>query len=346
MAMTSPVQQLATAQRSVPPKPGDAVAPARVRYATLFDSRYLSRGLAMLASLQPFMRAEDEIVVLAMDDPAERALDALRQRNWRVVRLPALDDAELLASEATRGRREFIWTCTPAFSRWLMRTSSDGEMVVYLDADLLFFADPRSLLDELADDGNILIHEHRFSAERAGWEATAGRFNVGMIGFRVGAEAGACVERWRAQTIERCELDPKNGYCADQGYLNEWPSLYPGVRIMRNIGGGVAPWNVNRYRVEQRDRSPTVDDRPVVFFHYHALERLIEPRFGFIAVCPSLGYSFPRETLKAFYRPYARSIRRIEKDLLAKGYDSEGDRVRHWLDIMIGLVRGRYVSAM
>lgn len=317
----------------------------RVRYTTLFDSRYLSRGLAMLESIEPHLKIGDEIVVLAMDDRAESVLNSVKRASWRIARIESLGDCELLASEKTRERREFIWTCTPALSRWMIRTSSEGEIVVYLDADLLFFADPRLLLDELGDSGNILIHEHRFSAERAGWEATAGRFNVGMIAFRVGDEARACVERWRTQTIERCELDPKNGYCADQGYLNEWPSLYPGVRVMQNIGGGVAPWNVNQYRVGQRDGGgPTVDGQPIVFFHYHALERLIEPRFGFIAVCPSFGYSFPRGTLNAIYRPYARSIRKIEEGLLESGCDSEGDRVRHWLDIAIGLVRGRYVS--
>jgi len=315
-----------------------------VRFCTLFDSRYLTRGVAMISSLAPYLRDGDAMIVLAMDDATEQAIRG--QDKVRVVRVESLDDAELLALQRTRAAREFCWTCTPALARWMVRNGVAGDVVVYLDADLLFFDDPRVLLDELEDGGNVLIHEHRYSPDKAHFEPTSGRFNVGLVAFRAGTEACACVERWRAQTIEKCELDPANGYCGDQGYLNEWPSLYSGLRIMRNIGGGVAPWNVNQYRVGGTSDRPTVDGQPVVFFHYHALETLIEPRFGFVAVHPSLGYAFPRRTREIFYRPYAKLIRCIEEELSHRGFTFDGDRVRPWLDVLIGLVCGRYVRAV
>ncbi|MDB5600541.1 MAG: hypothetical protein JWN71_2585 [Xanthobacteraceae bacterium] len=316
----------------------------KVRYCTLFDTRYTTRGLTMLSSLMPFLRDGDEIVVLAMDDGAARILGQSGYEALTVVRVDALQDRELLDVRETRARREFCWTCTPAFTAWMVNNTANGDIVVYLDADLMFFADPRILLDELSDGGNILIHEHRYSSDKAHFASTNGRFNVGFVAFRVGDESRACVTRWRAQTIERCELDPENGYCGDQGYLDEWPARYSGLRVMRNIGGGVAPWNVNQYQVRQNGAGPTVDGEPVVFFHYHALETIVEPHQGFVAVHPSAGYAFTHGTLKFLYRPYARRIRQADDDVAGMNEPNENDRIRHWLDIAIGRVLGRYVG--
>lgn len=315
----------------------------KVRYCTLFDQRYLTRGLAMLASIDPYLRDGDEICVLAMDDHVERALAEMGRPRWRTVRIETMQDAELLAVRETRPAREFCWTCTPALAAWMVRESDDGDVVVYLDADLVFFGDPRELIDELDDGGSVLIHEHRYSPDKAHFERTSGRFNVGLVAFNVGDEARACVAHWRTQVIERCELDPENGYCGDQGYLDAWPVLYSGVRILKNIGGGVAPWNINQYKVGERDGRPTVDGQSVVFFHYHAMETLIDPRFGFVAITPSRGYSFPRNTLRVFYRPYARQIRKIDDEVGRRGFEIEGDGVRNWIDLVIGVALGRYV---
>src|SRR5262249_30070960 len=153
---------------------------------------------------------------------------------------PELQDGELDLAERQRPRREFCWTCTPALSAWMVRNSADGDIVIYLDADLLFFDDPRLLLEELATGGSVLIHEHRFSPDRIQFEPSSGRFNVGFVAFQVGDEARQIAEDWRAQTIKCCILDPDKGLCGDQGYLTAWPDHYPNVRVMRNIGGGVA----------------------------------------------------------------------------------------------------------
>jgi hypothetical protein len=316
------------------------------RFCTLFDVKYLARGLAMISSIMPYLRHDDEIVVLAMDDTTEGVLHKLKNERLRVVRIESLEDAELLGLQAQRPAREFCWTCTPALAHWMVNTSSEGEFVVYLDADLLFFGDPRVLLAELFGGGNVLVHEHRFSPDRAHYQATSGRFNVGLVAFRVGAEARTCVERWRAQTLERCELDPENGHCGDQGYLNEWPSLYSGLRILKNIGGGVAPWNVNQYRVGKKGRLPTVNEQPVVFYHYHAIERVVEPRFNLVALNPANGYTFPPQTNKIFYKPYAREIAKAERTMVANGLTVSSDRDRpcRWLDFMRAVYRrGEYI---
>ena len=280
------------------------------RFCTLFDVNYAARGLVMLESLARHHPQPFEVYVLALDEGAHRLAQQLGRGAWRVLAIADLGDDELMALQGVRPHREFCWTCTPALSDYLVRTGAAGDDVCYLDADMMFFADPQVLIDELEADGSILIHEHRYSANMSDWETSAGRFNVGFVGFRIGEEAQRCTGRWRAQVIEKCVRDPENGYCGDQGYLNEWPQLYPGLRIMANIGGGVAPWNVAQYEVRDGGCGPCVDGVPVVFYHYHALRAVVLGRLGMIAALPSLGYSFSRDVHRHLYMPYARRLRR------------------------------------
>jgi hypothetical protein len=298
-----------------------------VRYCTLFDRNYATRGLVMLDSLRANCDPSDEIVVLALDQESKRLVEAVDGSDVRVIELADMEDAELLAVEKARPRREFCWTCTPALSAWMARRSALDDVVIYVDADLMFFRDPRVLLQELHDGGSMLIHEHRFSADRVAWEPDSGRFNVGFVAFRIGDEARRCVELWRAQTIECCERDPARGLCGDQHYLTEWPELYPSLRIMHNIGGGVAPWNVNQYRVARDEEGPTVNGWPIVFYHYHALSTLHDPSLKFIEVEPANGYDIPLETREYIYRPYVRRLGEITYQAIGARFPVLADKV-------------------
>lgn len=314
-----------------------------VRYCTLFDRRYATRGLVMLESLDRYRQPGDEVTVLSLDEQSRALVERVGDGRWRAVAVEDLGDDELRALRATRPVREFCWTCTPALSAWMVRKTYEGDTVVYVDADLMFFKNPHVLLEELGERGSVLIHEHRFSPDRMPFELTSGRFNVGFVAFRVGAEARACVEHWRAQTIERCELDPANGYCGDQGYLNEWPARYPNVRVMCNIGGGVAPWNVNQYSVGENGGGPMVDGVPVVFFHYHALKFVLPLGLGIVAVEPAHGYEFSRQVISAFFRPYMRRMRHAIRQAARGGLKVEPDRAVNWRELLIGIRRARYI---
>jgi hypothetical protein len=323
---------------------GSDVTPT-LHFCTLFDSKYASRGLTMLESLAEHMREPYHVTILAMDAAIPDLITRVGRPEWKVSTVASLGDAEFAALEAFRPRREYCWTAAPVLCDALVRCSAPGSFVVYVDADLLFYDDPRLLLGELEPDGQILIHEHRYSRDRTQWEATSGRFNVGFLAFRVGDEARACTARWRQQVFEKCELDPDNGYCGDQGYLNEWPSLYPGLRIMCNIGGGVAPWNLADYRPSGSARLPRVDGKDLVFFHYHSFRTVAAGALGFVAAQPAYGYGFPRRVNRLFFATYARRVRRSAEKLRRAGLPIVADEVVSLRQAMRSVVSGRYLLA-
>jgi hypothetical protein len=295
-----------------------------IHFFTVFDRNYAARGLVMLDSLRRVSRRPIRTVVLALDEDAYRVAGGHADE---VLRIEDLADTDFLAVKSTRSHEEFCWTCAPVLSHYMLKRTPPGDFAVYVDADLYFYADPEVLIAEMAGDKNILIHPHRFSPDRTAWEATAGTFNVGFVGFRASNEAMACATRWRQQVLDLCIKDPEKGLCGDQGYLNEWPSLYSGLRIMQNIGGGTAPWNVNAYRVAGTSDLPTVDEQPIVFFHFHQLRIVDGGKHRFLGAIYATGYDFPPDVERYIYRSYVEQLQRQTFALARLGIPTRSDLV-------------------
>jgi len=293
------------------------IAP-KYSFCTLFDRNYASRGLALYHSLRRHCGGDFQLTVLCMDEDVRTALSALDLPQVRLWQVEDIGDKELLALHGVRPMREFCWTCPGPLMLALLAEGGAGSVVSYLDADLAFFSDIRPVYDELGDK-DILIHGHNFAPSYAFHEKLSGTFNVGVIAVRNSDQGLACLSRWRSQNIEMCVLDLEQGYCGDQKYLDEWPSLYPGLMILRHVGGGVAPWNMDAHTVTERNGQVMIDDAPLIFFHYHALRVVLGglwPRWGAI---PSIGYDANRAVRRLIYQPYICALRRAHRDLARVG---------------------------
>ena len=98
-----------------------------------------------------------------------------------------------------------------------------------------------------------------------------------------------------------------------QTCLDNWINLFNGVRSLENKGAGVAPWNVNRYNVSLKNNQVFVDDRPIIFYHFHEYGRYSDGRY-------ELGnYPFSKQAIKLIYRKYINVIHDVES--LVKNID-------------------------
>lgn len=295
-------------------------------FCTLFDSNYATRGLSLYRSLERHCRNDFLLTILCIDEDVFQALARLNLPRVRLWRVEDIGDAELLALRQTRPRREFCWTCPGPLMLSLLGEAGPGSVVTYLDADLYFFSDIKPIYDELGD-GDILIHGHNFAPQYESYAKASGIFNVGLISVRNSAQGNACLTRWRAQNIEKCVLDPENGYCGDQMYLDEWPSLYPGLVILRHPGGGVAPWNIEAHDVGEQDGQVTIDGHPLIFYHFHALRIVLGGNWGRWFAIPSVGYNFKADVRRLVYRPYVRALRGAFGEIKSAGLVASALRI-------------------
>jgi hypothetical protein len=222
----------------------------------------------------------------------------------------------------------------------LLAEAGPGSVVAYLDADLAFFSDIKPIYDELGDR-NILIHGHNFAPAYAAYAQSSGIFNVGLVAVRNSAEGIGCLTRWRAQNVEMCVLDPEQGYCGDQKYLDEWPSLYPGLVILRHVGGGVAPWNMEAHTATEQSGQVMIDGAPLIFFHYHALRVVLGARWPRWVAIPSIGYDAVEAVRRLIFQPYIRALRLAHRDLARAGLKQSSLRMP-WKQLP-GFVRRRKI---
>jgi hypothetical protein len=278
-----------------------------ITLCTLFDFRFAIQGITMIESVERHTSASINWVTLALDAETYDYLTKLQKENLRVLRFEDLEDQDLQNLFGVRPWGEICWTSAACLLSYCLKNSRADELVAYIDADCFFFQDFLEFLKYAEPRQRIFIHEHRFSEDRAEWLAKSGRFNVGVVAGFKSDEFDRCVTRWREQVIDDCSVNQELGKCGDQSYLNEWPNLYQNLRIVDLKGAGVAPWNLNNYRLGVRETGPTVDGESIIFFHFHGLKFAHIGKWVWLYfIAP--GYSLRQNPNREIYRIYLKHL--------------------------------------
>lgn len=271
-------------------------------FCTLFDSNYLVRGLSLYKSLLD-TKDDFELYVFAFDEAAYQMLIKLALPKMKVISLDEFEDERLLKIKQTRTRGEYCWTCS-CFSILHMLKHYDVSEVTYIDSDIFFFASPNLLLDEFHKSGmDVLITEHRYTDEYD-QTATSGKYCVQFMTFKNNANGLKVLNWWCDRCEEWCYARAEDGKFGDQKYLDDWTERFDGVHVLRHLGGGVAPWNIQQYKVTS---GPCVNDIPVVFYHFHALRWLCFDKFDLSH------YKLQGEARENLYYPYVDCLKSIAR---------------------------------
>ena len=241
-------------------------------YCTLFDVNYLTRGITLYRSLEQQSSKDFRLWAFCMDEPTETVLRRLELPSLEVVPLTSLEahDPTLRGTKDDRTQVEYCWTATPAVCRYVLETEPSAESVTYLDADLMFFDDPRLLFDEIADNA-VAITPHRYAPPYQAKEETSGTYNVSWVTFTRDEDGLAALAWWHERCIEWCYARYEDGKLGDQKYLESFPTLFRRVHALEQPGAGLAPWNVSAHELSGDDGAVRVDGRPLVFYHFHSL---------------------------------------------------------------------------
>jgi hypothetical protein len=273
-------------------------------YCTLFDKNYTVQALAMAESLS--RHGPCRLYALCMDEPSYGLLKRLDQSYVEPIHVRAVETPEIRTVRERMTAGQYCWTWQPLLCAHLLDTRA-LDLVTYLEADSLFFSSPEPLFTELGDRSVSLV-PHRYAR---GHDQTrvSGAYCVQFNAFRTGAAARAVLEYWKEACFQYSK--DRTHRLPGQTCLDAVPDRFPGVRVLAHLGAGVAPWNVARFRIAACDGVPTVDEVPVVFYHYHQFAWL--PAGGHYYG----NYPLPAPAVEAFYRPYARALEAVRETVLA-----------------------------
>ncbi len=271
---------------------------------TLFDSNYLSRGLACYESLVDSCK-KFHLYVFAFDELSFRILTDLNLDSVTVIPLKDFESKELLSVKPLRTRGEYCWTCTP-FTIDHVLINYGHDHCTYIDADLFYYKDPQILLNQMGEN-SVLITPHYYTP-KYDQSRTSGVFCVQHVVFKNDSRGLIVLDWWKAACMDWCYAHFEDGKFGDQKYLDTWPTKFEGIYVSENIGEGVAPWNIQQWKKTQQDN--------IIFYHYHALS--LHPWIAFLGF-----YEFPAWVGGSLYKPYIEKLRAIDNKLLKyEGYKS------------------------
>lgn len=244
---------------------------------TLYNSLYLDKGLVLYDSLCKCAK-DFKLYVLCMDDKCYDALKDLKQEHHIPVRLSDFEkgDVALLEAKGNRPMGEYCWTCTSSFIRYVLKHYGE-ECCTYIDADMYFYDDPRVLIDEMLDARkSVMVVPHRFSEDKKRLAATVGTYCVEFNTFLNAPESLEVLEYWRRRCLECCSNIGDGIHWGDQKYLEELVAKYDCVYSCKNLGAGIAPWNISSYQgIEGGEKvvifKPTKQRIDIIFYHYQGL---------------------------------------------------------------------------
>lgn len=138
------------------------------------------------------------------------------------------------------------------------------------------------------------------------------------------------LNRWYNQCVEWCYRRYEDGKLGDQKYLDDWASTYPNVHVLKNIGGGIGPWNVGRYtfqkennRIMMREHETNIE-ASVIFYHFHSMKYFDKD----VIKLANTVYYLPGTNISLLYKEYVRAIYRvIEKYSL-------NEKLKQWTGIL------------
>lgn len=284
-------------------------------FCTLFDSYYLDKGITLYRSLER-CSSDFKLYIFCFDDKSYNILTDMNFLHAVIIHHSEIEDEKLLKLKKERSKAEYCWTCTPVVIEYVLKHYGEP-YCTYIDSDLYFFGDPKVLFDEITDmRANIVITEHRFKNNWNGRRLCkrSGKYCVEFNYFDQSENAWEALTWWKEKCFEWCFHLYEPERMGDQKYLEKFPKLFQGVHELRNLGGGVAPWNLGQYKLTRIEKGqPILTDRKsgtefgVVFYHFQNIRYLSEK-----IVNVSSGTHLKR-TKDAIYIPYLTEIERTRK---------------------------------
>ena len=240
-------------------------------YCTLFDSNYISKGIALYLSLE---RHTDDFLlyVMAMDRKCEKMLKNMDFAHMHVECIEDIETGSLLEAKQNRSRAEYCWTCGSVVTEHFFRTRMLPE-ITYLDSDLMFFCSPKCVDNELKKaNASVGLTPHFIN------NTIFGVYCVQYVYFKRDEDGEKCLNWWKNECLKWCYSKLEDGKYGDQKYLDYMKNMFSNVYAIENRGVGIANWNIEQYDYHFNEGFLIHQGRrwPIVFFHYNGVNVKVE----------------------------------------------------------------------
>jgi hypothetical protein len=296
-----------------------------MNFVTYFDYNYINKGLVMYESLLKTTK-DFHLFVICLDRNVELYFNKYRKVNITPIPISNIENKyqSLNKAKTNRSLVEYYFTLSPFCPLYCLEEFGI-QNICSLDADIQFYSSPVQYFDQL-EKYSIVITPHKFSLNNED-KIRYGIYNVSFQIFKNNPVGKLCLDEWSMNCIEWCKdyFDEEYNRFADQLYLNNWLQQYKeSVYVIDDDIGGVAPWNLNNYKLSLKKGTFCSNDKPLIFFHFHDF-RIIQKNYIF--------HSFQQygvhcdKAIIALYKDYFKKVTSVKiKNLQIRSvrYKSDG----------------------
>lgn len=278
-----------------------------MNFCTLFDSNYISKGLALYLSISKY--TDDFVIyVMAMDRKSEEMLTGMNLPHIKVECIENNMSPELEQTKSNRSRAEYCWTCGSYVTDLLLHKYNLPD-ITYLDSDLMFFSSPKVIFDELErKSASVGLAPHFIR------NTLFGKYCVQYVYFKHDENGVAALTWWKNECLKWCYSKLEDGKYGDQKYLDYMPEKFMGVVDIENRGAGIAYWNIDDYKVFDNRVQYKKQYYPLVFFHYSGVNISIKESRLFMMHT----FYLSKSVKSTFFTPYAELIRDVFNKFLGE----------------------------
>ncbi|RYE38744.1 MAG: glycosyl transferase [Sphingobacteriales bacterium] len=219
-------------------------------------------------------------------------------KNATVINIRKLENKELKIARAGKTALEYCWTRASSSIKYCI-DNYKLDHCTYVGADVLFFNDPAILIEEMGTK-SVLITGQRHLPED--WKSGNETYPVQFMTFKNTADGREVLNWW----IDECLTEPN---------LEELQNRFSTVHVLKHLGGGVAPWNVQQYAFTKRGENLTGTEKSrgknfdLIFYHYHGFQYTLNNSYIVSDPC----YQISRNAIKNIYRPYITALSSAER---------------------------------
>ncbi len=239
---------------------------------TICSNNYLAQAITLCDSLRIHAQ-KYEIIIVVCDTVHEEVLHKI-PNYIRIVQIKELAIQEISLMVKQYNIIEFNTSVKASAFKYFYE-NFHASTVIYFDPDVQLFASIENIETEL-DDCSVLLTPHvltpppfdSLSPQESIFQKF-GLYNLGFLATRSSQETMKMLQWWDMRLRTNCFIRPKKGVFVDQLPMNFSPIYFPNVKISKNFGFNVAPWNFHERNISfENDFFYVNGDVPLIFYHF------------------------------------------------------------------------------
>lgn len=165
----------------------------------------------------------------------------------------------------------------PSFFKYLINTYKNVEKIIYFDPDIQIFNN-LSLVEKYLENNDILITPHILHtlpiddlSPSENLFLNFGIYNLGFIALNAKSQNTLdLLNWWEEKTLKIGFNRVSEGLFVDQLWINLAPIFFNNVKVLKEYGFNVAPWNLHERNLINKNDNEYImkDSSKLIFYHF------------------------------------------------------------------------------